>query len=81
MMFLIRFCNITNGVTLFEIILACVSLSLPSKTYKTFEKYRDNTENHDNFGHYNHEVKFSYRYIATYTYISTLQLLLFSLRM
>ncbi len=29
----------------------------------TFEQYRDNTDNRDNFGHYNRDKKFSYRYI------------------
>ncbi len=29
----------------------------------TFEQYRDNTDNRDNFCHYNHDKKCSYRYI------------------
>ncbi len=32
----------------------------------TFEQYRDNTDNRDNFGHYNRDKKFSYRYISTW---------------
>ncbi len=31
----------------------------------TFEQYRDNTDNHDNFGQYNRDKKFSYHYIPT----------------
>ncbi len=31
----------------------------------TFKKYRDNTDNSDNFGHYNSVKKFSYRYIPS----------------
>ncbi len=33
------------------------------KISSTFEQYRDNTDNRDNFGHYNRDKKFSYRYI------------------
>ncbi len=29
----------------------------------TLEQYRDNTDNRDHFGHYNHDKKCSYRYI------------------
>ncbi len=29
----------------------------------TFEQYRENTDNRDHFGHYNHDKKCSYRYI------------------
>ncbi len=32
----------------------------------TFYQYRDNTDNRDNFGHYNRDEKFSYRYIPKY---------------
>ena len=43
---------------------ACVGLSVLSEHIEhTFKKYRDNTENRDNFVHDNREVKFSYRYI------------------
>ncbi len=35
------------------------------KISSTFEQYRDNTDNRDNFGHYNRDKKFSYRYIPT----------------
>ncbi len=35
----------------------------------TFEQYRDNTNSRDNFGHYNRENKFSYRYIPNPRYV------------
>ncbi len=35
------------------------------KISSTFEQYRDNTDNRDNFGHYNCDKKFSYRYIPS----------------
>ncbi len=35
------------------------------KISSTFEQYRDNTDNRDNFGHYNRDKKFSYRYIPS----------------
>ncbi len=31
--------------------------------FSTFEQYRDNTDNRDNFVHYNRDEKCSYRYI------------------
>ncbi len=34
----------------------CTFLNISS----TFEQYRDNTDNRDNFGHYNRDKKFSY---------------------
>ncbi len=35
------------------------------KISSTFEQYRDNTDNRDNFGHYNCDKKLSYRYIPS----------------
>ncbi len=35
------------------------------KISSTFLQYRDNTDNRDNFGHYNRDKKFSYHYIPT----------------
>lgn len=32
--------------------------------FSTFQQYCDKNNNRDNFGHSNHDVKFSYRYIS-----------------
>ncbi len=44
------------------------------KISSTFEQYRDNTDNRDNFGHYNRDKKFSYRYIPMGDSIRTVPL-------
>jgi len=44
--------------------------SVCTSTFWTFEQYRDNTGNRDHFGHYNRDMKFSYRYISIYLRIS-----------
>ncbi len=39
----------------------------------TFDQYRDNTDNRDNFGHYNCDEKLSYRYIPiNYLHVLTI---------